>query len=224
MFEYLCELSGRQHFPPTEYAVLRQKRTQQKGSIANEKPMQPQLEDPSGGAGRRRGWREQVLFVKIARRHPLTDPFAQAARVSWMSLLRAQSECLQLVSQLPRKKMDPDSVLESPAVIGMGKKQLVIKLHGSKRIAGGSRMARRRICHQYPKGSLKIHAPQMFCHVCSLWDDAMRRVRKGGGIVPRNHKNRFREQAVKYGAPIRLGKGRSLGGPQYSRRSLRGRF
>ena len=61
----------------------------------------------------------KALFLKIASRNPINAPFAQAVRVSWMFLLRVQSECLQLVRQMPHEKMDADTALQSPAVIGL---------------------------------------------------------------------------------------------------------
>ena len=86
------------------------------------------------------------LFAKIVGRNSLSGALAQAVWARLMFLLRAQSECLLLVRQQPHEKTDEDSALETPAVIGLGRERLVIKLHRRNHVAGRSSMARKCIC------------------------------------------------------------------------------
>ena len=108
----------------------------------------------------------------------------QAIWISWIFLLRVPSECLPLVRQKPFERMDADSALQSPAVIGVEKGNIVIKLHRRKHMAGGARLVRRCICERYPPGSLEIHVPQLFCPTCVLWDAICGRVRAGDMLFP----------------------------------------
>ena len=102
-------MSGRQHFPPSEEAVLEWAAYFAAGGKFQ--MYLPRLEKARIPLGRalaratravaeaakglaRVGDRihepkpaaQKALFVKIASRHPLTDPFAQAVWVSWMFL------------------------------------------------------------------------------------------------------------------------------------------
>ena len=52
-----------------------------------------------------------VIFVKIVSTYPLADEIIRAIWVSWVSLLRAPSECVPLLRQLPNEEMGADSVL-----------------------------------------------------------------------------------------------------------------
>ena len=40
-------------------------------------------------------------------------------------------------------------------------------------------MVRKRSCQKYPEASVEIHVPQLFCPVCSFWENVRRRVRAG---------------------------------------------
>ena len=133
-------------------------------------------------------------FAKIASRSPLSDAFVQAAWVSRLFLLRAPSECLILVRRLPPGGMGEDSALESPAVIGLVKGNLAIRLHSRERMSRGSRMIRRCICEKCPDGSLEMHAPQMVCPLCSLWGNARREVRVWEKMFPGFNRQGFTGQ------------------------------
>ena len=115
------------------------------------------IQAPKGLAragGRIRGTKPAVsesFFVKISSRNSLSDAFVQAVWASWLFLLRVLSDCLILKKRSPGERMDPDSVLASPAVIGLERGAPVIKLHRRKHMAGGSRMIRRCICDKYPE-------------------------------------------------------------------------
>ena len=80
--------------------------------------------------------------------------------------------------------MGEDAALDSPAAIGPGGGRLEIKLHRRKHLARGSRMARKCIFERYPEGSLGIHAPQLFCRVCSFWGYVRPKARTGGELDP----------------------------------------
>ena len=202
-----CELTGRQHFPPTEEAVLAW--SAYFGAGRTFQMYLPHLEKACIMMGHSLSWKtravtqaakglakagdriqepkpavSKALFMKIISRNPMNAPFVQAVWVSWIFLLRVQSECLQLVRQMPHEKMDAETILQSPAVIGLEKGQLVIKLHRRKHMAEGSRMVRKCICHKYPTGSLEIHVPQLFCPVCSFWENMRRRVMCGEKLFP----------------------------------------
>ena len=126
----------------------------------------------------------RALFHKMIFRYPIRETMIQAIWISWIFLLRVPSECLPLVRQKPFERMDADSVLQSPAVIGVEKGNIVIKLHRRKHMAGGARLVRRCICERYPPGSLEIHVPQLFCPTCVLWDAICGRVRAGDMLFP----------------------------------------
>ena len=204
---HFCQNSGRQHFPPTEEAVLAW--SAYFGAGRTFQMYLPHLEKACSMLGYDLSWKtravvqaakglakagdrihepkpavSKALFVRIMNRNPINEPFVQAVWVSWMFLLRVQSECLQLVRQLPHERMDEDTVLQSPAVIGLEKGQLVIKLHRRKHMPGGARMVRKCICRRYPEGSLEIHVPQLFCPVCSFWESMRRRVMTGEKLFP----------------------------------------
>ena len=220
------ELSGQRHCPPTEEAVLAWSAYYAAGRTSQ--IYLPRLAKARISPGRaprlntraaaqaakglaRTGDRVRepkpavsgALLFKIASRRPLADPLAQAIWVSWAFLSRAQSERFQLARQLPPGKMDPDSVSEPPAAIGMEKGLLVIKLRRRKRTAGGSGMARRRICHCYPDGPPEIHAPQLFCPACSFREIARTRAGAGEelfpGVTGPDFANRLRSTARQFG-------------------------
>ena len=117
-------------------------------------------------------------------RCPLHDTKIQAIWIGWLFLLRVSSENLPLVRQKPFGEMDADSALQPPAVVGLGRDCLIIKLHGRRHMAGGARMVRGRIFGRYPPGSFEIHAPRMFCPTCVPWDAISRRVRAGDMLPP----------------------------------------
>ena len=202
-----CELTGREHFPPTEEGVLAWSAYFSGGRTFQ--MYLPHLEKACVLVGHDLSWKtkavvqaarglakagdrihepkpavSRALFSRMISRCPLDDAMIQAIWISWLFLLRVPSECLPLVRQKPFERMDPDSVLQSPAVIGLEKDCLVIKLHRRKHMAGGARMVRGCICDRYPPGSLEIHVPQLFCPTCVLWGAICRRVRAGQMLFP----------------------------------------
>ena len=58
------------------------------------------------------------LFAKTVGRNPLSDAFSQAVWFSRTFRLRVPSACLPFARQLPRRKMDEASAIESPAAFG----------------------------------------------------------------------------------------------------------
>ena len=84
----------------------------------------------------------------------------------------------------PQTKMDGNSALKSTSALGMWNGQLAIKLHGGRRMAGGSRMVRICICEKYLAGSLETDAPQLDCPACSLLVRTCDRVRAGQQLLP----------------------------------------
>ena len=118
-------------------------------------------------------------------------------------LLRLHPECLPLVGRPPTEKMDEDSALRTPAVIGVWARQPVIKLLRRTHVAGGSRMARSRICEGCPRSALGMHVRQPYCPVCSLWGRICQRMRAGERLIPswagRIFTNRLRNLAARFG-------------------------
>ena len=108
--------------------------------------------------------------MKVVRKNPLPDAFAQAVWTSRLFLLRVPSECLALARQMPRGRMDANLAPASPAVIGLETGNLVIKLRRREHVAGRSRMIRQCTCEKYPDGSLEILVPRTFHPVRSLWE------------------------------------------------------
>ena len=97
------------------------------------------------------------LFMEISGRNALSDVFVQSVWVSWAFLLRFQSERAPFARRLAHGKIDEDSALEGPAVMGPWNGHVVIKLHRRKHMAGGPRMARKCICDKCPNGSPGTH-------------------------------------------------------------------
>ena len=131
--------------------------------------------------------------MTIVSRNPPSDACVRAVWVSWMFLFPVQPGCLPLVERLPRQKMDEDSAPQAPVAVGPEKGHLVGKLPRRNRMAGGSRMVRKCVrpsfmrrltCAEFPEGSPELHAPKLFCPVCSFWEDVCRRVGAGGKLFP----------------------------------------
>ena len=129
------ELTGREHFAPSEEVVLARPVYISAGRILQ--MYLQHLEKARLLLGRSLEWRtkavvpaarglaravnrirepkpavSQALFAKIVSSNPFSDALVQAVWVFWAFLLRVPSECLTLVSQLPRDKMGEGPVLE----------------------------------------------------------------------------------------------------------------
>ena len=155
-----CELTGRQHPPSSEEAVLGWPAYLSAGRTSQQ--CLPHLEKPGIISGYSLEWKsnavvqaarglakagdrirgpepaaELSLSAKVAGGNPSPDAFA------WAFLPRVQSEGLLLVRRMPRGQTGGDSVLESPPETEAGKGHLVIRLHRRKHLAGGSRAVRR---------------------------------------------------------------------------------
>ena len=94
-------------------------------------------------------------------------------------LLRAQSECSPLATQLPTEKMDEDFALRSPAVIGIWKRLLVVNLYRRKHMVGGLRRVRSCTCAGYPRSFLEAHGLQVYCPVRPMRGRICQRVQAG---------------------------------------------
>ena len=135
-------MAGRRHFPPSEAVVLARsaffpgRRTSQQYLPRSEEvrsifgdgiEWKTNAAAQAAGGPARTGDRIRARkpavsrgpFVEILSGDPVSDEFAQAARVSWTFLLLVQSECLPLEKSMPHERMGGDSVLNAPAVIGM---------------------------------------------------------------------------------------------------------
>ena len=67
---------------------------------------------------------------------------------SWTFLLRGPSERLPLYGQRTGGGLSSDDRLDRRAAAGLSEGKLTIKLHGAKRMAGGSWVIRARICER----------------------------------------------------------------------------
>ena len=107
----------------------------------------------------------KTLFVRMLRSARMADEFIQAISVSWAYLLRAQSECLPVIRQMPSVRMEEESILKARPVIGMWNHQVVIKLRSRRKAPGGLRVIRKCICGRHQTGSRETYVPQVFCPV-----------------------------------------------------------
>ena len=127
-----CEIRGRQHFPPSEGAVL----AWAAYFVAGRKSQQflPRQEKARALLGRSIVWKTEAvsqaamgfarsanrihspmpevsrsLLMKILTKNLSAREIVQAEWVGWLFLLPVQSECLRLVRQLPRERTEEDS-------------------------------------------------------------------------------------------------------------------
>ena len=79
--------------------------------------------------------------------------------------------------------MGEESARDTPAAVGGRNLHLAIKSHRGEHMARGWKIVRKCISGKYPEASLEIHAPQLFCPVCSFREIARRRVGAGVGVL-----------------------------------------
>ena len=123
-------------------------------------------------------------LVQLINTRGLGGSLARIALLSWVFLLRVQSECIPLTRQRAGEDLLSEERLPRRAVIGLQQGKLIIKLNRRKHMAAGATMVRCCICADYPADSLELHVPQLFCPVCSLWPAIRASVATGGELFP----------------------------------------
>ena len=94
------------------------------------------------------------------------------------------SECQPLTRRRAGEDLMSEEGLDGTATVGLVNHKPAVKLDKRKHMVTGSRRVRTRICDAYPRGSLALHIPRLFCPVCTHGPAIVGTAHAGDGLFP----------------------------------------
>ena len=126
--------------------------------------------------------REQIL--QSVRAFSVGDEFSLLAVISWIFLLRAQSEAIPARMREPAGNTSEMGRANSHSVRGLLVGCLVRKFRGREHMASGAILTRSSCCEGHDPDGGRLRIPQLLCTVFSAWPIVRNRGVVGGLIFP----------------------------------------